>query len=602
MTEPIIVLKNLCVSYGEQRVLQNLNLAVGKGEAVAIVGPSGVGKTTLLKTLLGLLPKKASMTYDTAILRGETWPKSEAAWHELRGKCITYVTQGAMASFSPYFTLEAQCRDLAKAIGLSWEEALERIESLCTALDLTPQILKAYPPELSGGMAQRVALLLALLPKPDILIADEPAASLDMVRQLQLVNLLKKVQQSQGLTLLFVTHQRDLAHCIGDFVYEIKEGLLQRLDEGSLRVEAPAVTVEAPIDSLATVPKLTGSAVTVEELTGSAAAVEEFSGATVAVESLEPPLLQIENVWAAYDETDLPVLAEISMHVKRGEWVALVGLSGAGKSTLFRCLLNWQPLMGGTILYNQKPLAAYSMAELGQIVQPIWQDPQSSFNPRRTVGWSLSESMRHIASKVALKAEATAWPKAEPNEASKVDFKAKTNSTANRQSMNVKFLSQECTILSAEDRAALTAHTSATASMETRVEELLKTVNLPSSYSKRYPHSLSGGECQRAAIARAVGNNPSLLLCDEMTSALDSKTQQDVLVVLKQLKQKNQLAGLVITHDLAVAEALCDRVYVLDKGRIVEEGEVATVLTKPQSELAKQLVKARKELKRPMKE
>ena len=572
LTDPIIVLKTLCVSYGEQRVLQNLNLAVGKGEAVSIVGPSGVGKTTLLKTLLGLLPKKASMTYDTAILWGEPWPKSEAAWHELRGKCITYVTQGAMASFSPYFTLEVQCRDLAKAIGLSWEEALERIESLCTALDLTPQILKAYPPELSGGMAQRVALLLALLPKPDILIADEPAASLDMVRQLQLVNLLKKVQQSQGLTLLFVTHQRDLAHCIGDFVYELNEGLLQRLDGGSLPVESPDTTVEA----------LTDSAVTVE--------------------SLAPPLLQIENVWAAYDETDSPVLAEISMHVKCGEWVALVGLSGAGKSTLFRCLLNWQPLMGGTILYNQKPLAAYSMAELGQIVQPIWQDPQSSFNPRRTVGWSLSESMRHIASNAAFKAGPKAGPKAESNEASKVDFKAKTNSAANRQTMNVQFLSQECTILSAEDRAALTAHTSATASMETRVEELLKTVNLPSSYSKRYPHSLSGGECQRAAIARAIGNNPSLLLCDEMTSALDSKTQQDVLGVLKQLKQKNQLAGLVITHDLAVAEALCDRVYVLDKGRIVEEGEVATVLTKPQSELAKQLVEARKTLKRPMEE
>lgn len=122
--------------------------------------------------------------------------------------------------------------------------------------------------------------------------------------------------------------------------------------------------------------------------------------------------------------------------------------------------------MGGTILYNQKPLAAYSMAELGQIVQPIWQDPQSSFNPRRTVGWSLSESMRHIASNAAFKAGPKAGPKAESNEASKVDFKAKTNSAANRQTMNVQFLSQECTILSAEDRAALTAHTSATASME----------------------------------------------------------------------------------------------------------------------------------------
>lgn len=123
-------------------------------------------------------------------------------------------------------------------------------------------------------------------------------------------------------------------------------------------------------------------------------------------------------------------------------------------------------------------------------------------------------------------------------------------------------------------------------------------VNLPSSYSKRYPHMLSGGECQRAALARAIANNPSLLLCDEMTSALDGQTQAEVLAVLNDLKQKNQLAGLVITHDLTVAESLCERIYLLAEGRIVESGTVAAVLTNPQSELGKQLVEARTLLKR----
>lgn len=541
MTEPIILLKHLRVTYEGQTVLQDVNLTVAAGEAVAIVGPSGAGKTTLLKTLLGLLPPQAQVSYEAASLCGTSWPESETAWHNLRGRRITYVAQGAISSFSPFFTIEEQSRDLAKAIGLGWPKALARIESLSVALDLPEQVLSLYPSELSGGMAQRVALLFALLPEPDILVADEPAASLDMVRQLQVAELLKKVQCLEGLTLVFVTHQRELAECITDTIYELRNGKLE---------SDMAVTPEA----------LRPNGIKVSSLD-----VRDFDASSI---------LEIKNLSASFDREDRAVLHDVSLTLKHGEWVALVGLSGAGKSTLFRCLLAWQPIFSGEILYNQKPLQNYSAAELGQVVQPIWQDPQSSFNPRQTIGWSLEETLKYAKND------------------------NRTGDMQGLQPQNVKFLSQECTMLSPEDRAEFSAGATGGESGKARIAGLLATVNLPSSYSKRYPHMLSGGECQRAALARAIAGNPSILLCDEMTSALDGQTQADVIAVLNNLKQKNQLAGLVITHDLAVVEALCEYIYLLDDGRIVEEGPVQAVLKHPQSELAKQLVQARSLLNR----
>lgn len=541
LTEPIILLKHLRVTYEGQTVLQDVNLTVAAGEAVAIVGPSGAGKTTILKTLLGLLPPQAQVSYEAASLCGTSWPESETAWHNLRGRRITYVAQGAISSFSPFFTIEEQSRDLAKAIGLGWPKALARIESLSVALDLPEQVLSLYPSELSGGMAQRVALLFALLPEPDILVADEPAASLDMVRQLQVAELLKKVQCLEGLTLVFVTHQRELAECITDTIYELRNGKLES-------------------DMVATPEALRPNGIKVSSLD-----VRDFDASSI---------LEIKNLSASFDSEDRAVLHDVSLTLKHGEWVALVGLSGAGKSTLFRCLLAWQPIFSGEILYNQKPLQNYSAAELGQVVQPIWQDPQSSFNPRQTIGWSLEETLKYAKND------------------------NRTGDMQGLQPQNVKFLSQECTMLSPEDRAEFSAGATGGESGKARIAGLLATVNLPSSYSKRYPHMLSGGECQRAALARAIAGNPSILLCDEMTSALDGQTQADVIAVLNNLKQKNQLAGLVITHDLAVVEALCEYIYLLDDGRIVEEGPVQAVLKHPQSELAKQLVQARSLLNR----
>ena len=227
-----------------------------------------------------------------------------------------------------------------KAINLAWAEALSRIETLSIALDLDLNVLSLYPAELSGGMAQRVALLFALLPKPDILIADEPASSLDMVRQLQVVELLKKVQQSEGLTLVFVTHQQELANCIGDSVYELKEGRLQCLQGGHLPnlQDGRLPNLKAPVND-----GYHSASISVEDIT----TTDKAHRAVAVTDVAAAPLLEIKNLQACYEADSNSVLHDVSLTVHRGEWVALVGLSGAGKSTLFRCLLGWQPTLNG---------------------------------------------------------------------------------------------------------------------------------------------------------------------------------------------------------------------------------------------------------------
>lgn len=181
----LLDLQGLTVAYDGQVVLNKLKLQLQAGESIAIVGPSGSGKTTLLRTLLGLLPSHSQMNYEVASFDGTPWPTSEKAWHTLRGRAIVYVPQEAQASLSPVKTIEAQCRDVAKVLHLSWGEAQERIRHILPQLDLPSTVLQQRPSELSGGMAQRVVMLLALLPQPKLIVADEPTANLDVVRQQQ---------------------------------------------------------------------------------------------------------------------------------------------------------------------------------------------------------------------------------------------------------------------------------------------------------------------------------------------------------------------------------------------------------------------------------
>ncbi|SUP43150.1 ABC transporter ATP-binding protein [Veillonella criceti] len=515
----LLDLQDLTVSYHNQIVLQNLNLQLKPGECIAIVGPSGSGKTTLLRTLTGLLPQHSEVSYKRGTFAGVAWPKTDQAWHSLRGREIVYVPQEAQASLSPFKTIETQCCDVAKAIRLPWTEAQQRIAHLLQQLDLPLTVLQQRPSALSGGMAQRVVMLLALLPKPKLIVADEPAANLDVVRQQQMVTLLRNIRLESEVAVIFVTHQLELATHMSQTLYEMKEGQLQLLN------------------STDQVDRLRLNQVSIEAVTRNNSVTD--------ITAHKSPLLLMKGVTVAY-ETEQVVLRDISITLQAGEWVALMGLSGAGKSTLFKTLLGEQPIAQGDIAYRGQLLGTFSKQELGRLVQPILQNPQSSFNPRQTIGWSIGEALR-------------------------CQGKQKKNSNFEQSRTTMGKVAQ---------------------TIDERIEDLLAQVHLPAAYRQRYPHELSGGECQRAALARALASEPDLLLCDEMTSALDPAVQYEIIEVLQAIRKQRPLGGLVITHDLRVAAALCERLYILEAGHIVEASSINDVLAQPQSLTAKQLVTA----------
>lgn len=538
----LLDLQGLTVAYDGSVVLNRLKLQLQAGESIAIVGPSGSGKTTLLRTLLGLLPSHSQMNYEVASFDGTPWPTSEKAWHALRGRAIVYVPQEAQASLSPVKTIEAQCRDVAKVLHLSWGEAQERIQHILPQLDLPSTVLQQRPSELSGGMAQRVVMLLALLPQPQLIVADEPTANLDVVRQQQMVALLRQVQAQSGAALVFVTHQLELAVHLSHTIYEMKEGQLEKRDVKENLLQTSRSNRCSENINVENANSIKRSVATTFEVPSKISSVSET------------PLLSVTNVSVAYEETE-PVLQNVSLRLGAGEWIALMGLSGAGKSTFFNTLLGLQPAQQGTITYGGTPLQAFTRAELGQIVQPILQNPQSSFNPRQTIGWSIGEALRGQAKL--------------------------------RRAKGMDNSSNEASFSLGSDTNSLTSD-----SIVSKVANLLGQVQLPKSYVTRYPHELSGGECQRAALARALSSEPQLLLCDEITSALDPAVRLEIMQVLQNLRQQRQLAGLVITHDLQVATTLCDYIYVLEAGQIVERASASELVKKPQSKTAQRLVEA----------
>lgn len=500
-------IRDLCISLDGQQLIDNACLTIPAGAAIGIVGPSGIGKTTFIKALIGALGAQWDVNWGESTLFGKPVPRNEAQWHAIRGKRITYMAQDAAASFVPRRTITAQLKEICKAIDLPWDEGKKRIALLLKRLDLPEQCIDAYPGELSGGMLQRLSLLAALLPRPDLLVADEPTASLDLIRQVQMVELLKDVTAETGCALLFVTHREELLSHLGSYVYELRDGQLRSI-----------LDREHALSSV----------------------VGEHEFASLEPAQSEPqiqsePLLVMKNVSITYNrQTDLALtdnsdaaVKNISLHVNRGEWVGIIGPSGAGKTTIFKALCKMLAMYDGTIQLNGHELSSLSLPALGKLVQPIFQQPHSAFNPKKKLGWSFKEAVTGLV-------------------------------------RNKKTLTDQ-------------------------IHHRLEAVNLPVAYGDKYIGELSGGEGQRAAIVRALMGEPQLLLCDEITSALDKANVNDVLHYLMELKKSAAVSGLIITHDLGVAQALCSRIYVMDKGSVVEEGDIRSLMEQPKSSTMKQL-------------
>ena len=511
-------------------VLAGLDLRLSAGECVGLVGSSGSGKSMTARALLGLLPEGARKLSGSVSVGGREL-RMERDFAAVRGSQIAYVFQDAAASLHPLKRIGAQLAECARVHGLTRArtalsvvaDALQEV-----GLEVSTQLLRAYPHQLSGGQRQRVMLALTLLPRPAVLIADEPTSALDPVLARRVCDLLAQLVSVRGMALLLISH--DLPR-----VAELCSHVLV-LDHGNV------VESGAPAQLMAH-----GRAAATQRLT---AALKQSPYAT-SIANTAAPVLQADSVgmrfqtawrWPWMPACD-PVLQNIHLTLKPAERLGVVGSSGSGKSTLARVLLGLLPTASGEVRWFGKSLAQQS-ASIRRAwrprVQMVFQDPMRSLDP-----------LQRIDAMLAL-AQSRAW----------VDSSLDGGSRLTR------------------------------AEIEKASIGLLESVGLDASTMRRYPNQFSGGQRQRLAIARALATCPQVLICDEATSALDSATQAQILDLLDRLAFERQLALIFIAHDLLAVARLCQRLIVLDAGRVVEVGDARECIANPQSDALRALVAA----------
>ena len=554
MTQPVLSVRNLTTAFRVDdewtTVVKGISFEIGPRETVAIVGESGSGKSVTALSIMRLLPAANSRATGEVLLDGRDLLKlPEPEMRLVRGNLISMIFQEPMTSLNPVLTLGFQ---IAEA--LIYHRALDRAQATAETLRILERVripsaasrLHEYPHRLSGGMRQRVMIAMALACKPKLLIADEPTTALDVTIQAEILELIKLLQDEEGMAVAFITHDMGV-------VAEIADRTIVMLDGNAVEQAPTARIFAAPREPytralLAAVPRL-GSMkgrpdpqrfAIVDPVTGERGIVAE-TASTAALD--KPPVLEVANLVTRFDlragvlsrvRARVHAVENISFSLAAGETLALVGESGCGKSTTGRSILRLVEPSSGTVLFEGLDVRALDRAGLRAArrrMQMIFQDPFASLNPRKTVGGAIAEPMR---------------------------------------------------VHGLLDRAD--AHD--------RVRALLVKVGLPPDMASRFPHEFSGGQRQRLCIARALALEPKLLVADEAVSALDVSIKAQVINLMMDLQAEMGLAYLFISHDIAVVERISHRVAVMYLGEIVEIGPRAAIIENPQHPYTKRLLEA----------
>ncbi len=543
----LLRIDHLSAGYGGSAVIENINLRLHAGEVLGIVGESGSGKSTLLKAIAqirGLSTEihAGTVSFDTknlAIL-------SEGERRRLRGEEIAMVFQYAGASLNPARRIGTQLVETMRAhTSLSREEIDTRAAEVFGGMGFSDvsRILAAYPFELSGGMAQRAAIALAVILRPQLLLADEPTSALDATIQLQVLDELHALKERTGTAILLITHNIGVVRHIADRVAVMCKGKI--VEQGTVNEVLGNPQHPYTQSLISAVPKMYAANHTDCDRRNHA---EDFFAAPqnsptitgeeerVSGSNSTSPLLRFENVSMHFDDAAGRVQAVngISFSLARRELLGIVGESGSGKSTVAKILTGLYMPTDGNILLDGRDITRASGKKRRALytrIQMVFQDAPGSFNPRRTIGAMIGETI--------------------------------------------------CRLCTPDERAT-----------ETRVAELLTNVGLPASYADRYPHEMSGGECQRAAIARAMAVHPDILICDEATSALDVSVQAKIIALLLHLQQEHGMSLLFISHDLPLVSSIAGRVLIMQNGHIVEQGETSHILSQPDDPYTANLLRA----------
>lgn len=545
------------------RALHDVSFSIEKGETVAVVGESGSGKSITALSALQLLP--ASVTkypqgnINFTLKNGKEVALLKASQQQLqtiRGNEIAMIFQEPMTSLNPVFTCGMQ---VAEAIQLHQEcskaEAEKKTIELFEKVKLpNPQtILQRYPHQLSGGQKQRVMIAMAMSCNPSLLIADEPTTALDVTVQKTILQLIKELQQENGMGVLFITHDLGVVHDIADKVvvmYKgkiVEQGTVEDIFQQPQHPYTKALLACRP----ALQPKGKRLPVVSDFLEEKKMADDRllltekdhlYTGQPSTPNS--KPLLKVEtlNVWFpekhslfGKPKSFIKAVNDVSFEVFPGETLGLVGESGCGKTTLGRALLKLVDATSGRILLNGENILSNSSKQFKQQrkeLQIVFQDPYSSLNPRITIGKAIAEPMLVHG-------------------------------------------------LSANQKQA-----------KEKVIDLLEKVNLDASHFSRYPHEFSGGQRQRIVIARALALHPSFIVWDESVSALDVSVQAQVLNLLNDLKKEFGFTSIFISHDLSVVRYISDRIIVMNKGCIEESGTADEIYFHPQKDYTRQLLAA----------
>ncbi len=531
-------------------VVDGISFRLNEAETVAIVGESGSGKTVTALTILKLIPEPPGRITGGEIFYREgnnniynILQLDELAIQKIRGRRISMVFQEPMTSLNPVFTCGNQVAESLRIhLSMSKSEAKSRVLELFGEVRLPDpsDAFKAYPHQLSGGQKQRVMIAMAIACNPAILIADEPTTALDVTVQKTILDLLKSLQQSRKMSILFITHDLGLVAGFADRVLVMNRGKI--VEEGT--VSEIFTTPKHPYTRglLSCRPPLD---IRPEKLPTIETFINNGEGADSVRENpltraskhariyAQQPILKIEGISRKFES--FQALQTISFHVFPGETLGIVGESGSGKTTLARVALELIPPSTGRVLYQEHDITRLSFSKLKKLrkdLQIIFQDPYSSLNPRKAIGPTILEPMK----------------------------------------VHSLFRSDK--------------------ERKNRVFELLRKVGLQEDQYYRFPHEFSGGQRQRICIARALAVEPRLIICDESVSALDVSIQAQVLNLLNDLKRELGLTYIFISHDLSVVKFMSDRLIVMKNGTIEEMGDADEIYRNPKSVYTQNLLAA----------
>jgi len=569
---PLIQIKNLTVDFpgteSDAPALQDFGLELHRGEMLAVVGESGSGKSVMSLTLMNLLSKAARVVSGSILFSPDGKQVTdllrvpEKKFRSFRGNQLAMIFQEPMTSLNPVMTCGAQLMEpLMQHKKMNRRQARNETLRLLEKVQLPdPEIVfRKYPHQLSGGQKQRVMIAMAISCNPAVLICDEPTTALDVRVQKTILDLLKGLRQTENIGMIFITHDLGLVADMADRAVVMLRGRVvesgrvkdiftnpQHPYTRGLLLCRPALHVKGerlPVVSDFLENKLPPDSLAVkyfsDPLTDSVSS--DFKTAQIPLNN--QVLLSVKGLhlryssgktWLGKEKKWVDAIQDINFEVYRGETLGLVGESGSGKTTLGRALLGLNKPVSGSISYAGVELLEMdktALLDFRRNIQIVFQDPYSSLNPRLMIGPAIAEPLKVHDS------------------------------------------------LGRTERKKM-------------VFELLQKVDLKPEHFNRYPHAFSGGQRQRIVIARALALHPGFVVFDESVSALDVSVQAQVLNLINDLKDNLGFTAVFISHDLSVIRYLCDRVMVMEKGRIVESGDVERIYKNPQTAYTRSLIEA----------